>query len=187
MGDITSILKELRAGAPLARTRLVELAYDQLRSLAGCRLRKQGPQTLQPTALVHEAFVRLLGQADAHWNDRAHFFAACAGVMRNILADHARRRRAVKRGGGAARRMTLLDTISGRSDTAVDVVALDEALGQLAALNERHARVVECRFFAGMTVPEIAEALGVAPRTVDNDWAMARAWLAAQLSDIGPA
>jgi len=182
MGEITQVLLDLRAGSSTARARLVELVYDELRALAGSALRRQPrSHTLQPTELVHEAFLRLVGQDDVQWNDRAHFFAACAGVMRNILADHARRRAARRRGSGA-RPVTLVNTIAARQDEPLDIVALDEALMQLTALNERHARVVECRFFADMTVPEIAEALGVAPRTVDNDWAMARAWLSAHLS-----
>lgn len=183
MGDITQVLCELRSGSETARAKLVELVYGQLRALAEGHMRKHaGVHTLQATALVHEAFVRLVGKDDVQWNDRAHFFAACAGVMRNILADHARRRRAVKRGGGGER-LTLMDGMAASNESPFDIVSLDDALTQLAALNARHARVVECRFFAGMTVPEIAEALGIAARTVDNDWAMARAWLGAHLSD----
>jgi RNA polymerase sigma factor (TIGR02999 family) len=185
MDDVTHILGEIRAGSATAKASLIDLVYKHLRAIAGNYLRKQpSSHTLQPTALVHEAYLRLVGRDGAHWNDRAHFFAACAGVMRNILADHARRRRAAKR-GGEGRRVMLLDTLAGGAEPAIDVAALDEALSQLAALNERHARVVECRFFAGMTVPEVAEALGIAPRTVDSDWAMARAWLGAQLSGNG--
>ncbi|TWT42146.1 RNA polymerase sigma factor [Phycisphaerae bacterium RAS1] len=183
MGEITQILAELRSGDFAARDRLVEIVYSHLRALAGSFLRRQPrAHTLQPTALVHEAFVRLVGHEDAKFNDRAHFFAACAAVMRNILADHARRRRAAKRGGGQRRPMTLLDTVAADGESPVDVIALDEALAQLAALNARHARVVECRVFSGMTVPEIAEALGVAERTVNTDWATARAWLGVRLS-----
>lgn len=185
MTETTQLLLDLRAGEPSARSRLVDLVYDRLRALAGAQLRKkQGSHTLQPTELVHEAFLRLVGHDSVQWDGRAHFYAACAAVMRNILADHARRRRAVKRGAGA-RRITLLDSLAAEPREPVDVVALDAALTQLSALNERHARVVECRFFAGMTVPEVAEALGVSPRTVDNDWAMARAWLCARLSESG--
>ncbi len=186
MGDVTRCLIDLRAGDPAARGRLVELVYAQLRSLAGGYLRRQhASHTLQPTALVHEAFVRLVGNDEVSWNDRAHFFAACGGVMRNILADHARRRRAAKR-GGAARRITLLNTLEARTEQPIDIVALDDALTTLAEFNPRHARVVECRFFAGMSVAEVAEVLGVAPRTVDNDWAMARAWLGVRLSGERP-
>lgn len=183
MGEITQVLLDLRAGSEMARTRLVDLVYEQLRALAASYMKKQPwSHTLQPTALVHEAFLRLVGNEHVQWTDRAHFFAACAGVMRNILADHARRRKAAKRGGGA-RRVTLVNTIAVSPDEPLDIVALDDALTRLAVLNERHAHVVECRFFAGMTVPEVAEALGVSARTVDNDWAMARAWLAANLSE----
>lgn len=181
-GQITQVLADVRAGVPHARATLVELVYAQLHALAGRQLRRRPNElTLQPTVLVHEAYVRLVGQDDVHWNDRAHFFSACATVMRNILSDHARRRRAQKRGGGA-RPLTIGDALAGGTERTIDLVALDEALSELSALNERHARVVECRFFAGMTVPEVAAALGVAERTVDNDWAMARAWLSARLS-----
>ncbi len=183
MGDITQVLSEMRAGSPTAQARLTELVYGQLRALAGGYLRRQpASHTLQPTALVHEAFVRLFNADGIQWNDRAHFFAVCASVMRNVLRDHARRRRALKR-GGAGHQLTLADTLAAKGHQPVDALALDEALTELAELNARHARVVECRFFAGMTVPEVAEVLGVAARTVDNDWAMARAWLAVRLSE----
>lgn len=183
MTETSQLLLDLEAGEPTARARLVDLVYDRLRSLAGAQLRRSpGSHTLQATELVHEAFLRLVGNEAVRWESRAHFYAACASVMRNILSDHARRRRAAKRGAGA-RRVTLLTSLAQEPSEAIDVVALDEALTRLAALNERHARVVECRFFAGMTVPEVALALGVSPRTVDNDWAMARAWLRARLSE----
>lgn len=184
MGLVTLVLAEIRAGDEGARSRLVELVYGELRALARSAMRRQpGSHSLAPTALVHEAFVRLIGQDGIKWNDRAHFFAACGGVMRNILADHSRRQRALKRGGGGHRVM-LANTLGARpEEPPIDIVALDDALTALAALNQRHARVVECRFFAGMTVPEVAEALGVSARTVDSDWAMARAWLCTRLSE----
>jgi RNA polymerase sigma factor (TIGR02999 family) len=182
MGDVTQVLTELRAGDATARTRLVELVYSQLRALARSFMRRQPEaHTLEPTALVHEAFLRLIGDEHVQWNDRAHFFAACGEVMRHILADHARRQRAAKR-GGAVRQITLHNTFGATPDTSIDIIALDDALATLASLNKRHARIVECRFFAGMTVPEVAEVLGVSARTVDSDWAMARAWLSARLS-----
>jgi len=182
MGEVTQVLTELRAGDASARGRLVDLVYGQLRALARSFMRSQpDSHTLEPTALVHEAFLRMIGHEQVQWNDRAHFFAACGEVMRNILADHARRQRAAKRGSGA-RQLTLLNTMAAGPADSIDAVALDDALSALAAMNERHARVVECRFFAGMTVPEVAEVLGVSARTVDNDWAMARAWLNARLS-----
>lgn len=182
MGEVTRVLTEMRAGDASARGRLVDLVYGQLRALARGYMRSQpDSHTLEPTALVHEAFLRMIGHSDVQWNDRAHFFAACGEVMRHILADHARRQRAAKRGGGA-RSLALLNTVAAGLAESIDVVELDDALSALAALNDRHARVVECRFFAGMTVPEVAEALGVSARTVDSDWAMARAWLSARLS-----
>ena len=183
MTEVTRVLQELRDGREGARARLVDLVYEQLRVLARSSLRRRRqPPTLQPTELVHEAFLRLVGQEHVSWNDRTHFFAACAGVMRNILTDHARRRHSLKRGGNA-QRITLLDPAAPQGAAPVDLVALDEALRELEALNARHARVVEYRFFSGMTVPEVAEALEVAPRTVESDWTMARAWLSARLAE----
>ncbi len=181
MHEVTQLLDEIRSGSATARSRLADLVYAELRARAGRYFRRQPrSHTLQPTALVHEAYLRLVGQEGVRWNDRTHFFAACAAVMRNILAEHARRRRTAKRGSNAQR--LSVDSVAVAGPDLCDVVALDEALAKLAALNARHARVVECRVFAGMTVPEVADALGVAERTVDSDWAMARAWLAAHLS-----
>ncbi len=185
MGQITQMLAQLREGDPAARGRLVELVYTQLRALAAFHLsRQRRSHTLEPTALVHEAYLRLVGNEKLKWNDRAHFFAACSGAMRNILTDHARRRRASKRGGDA-KTLPLTNTLAATPGETINIVSLDNLLTELAALNERHARVVEYRFFAGMSVPEVAEVLGVAPRTVDNDWAMARAWLRVRLSGSG--
>jgi len=183
MTEVTQVLLELRAGCEGARERLVALVYEELRGLARSTLRRQQRQfTLQPTELVHEAFLRLVGLENVSWNDRTHFFAACARAMRNILTDHVRRRRAAKRGGDA-RPVTLVDPAAPEHGSPIDLVALDEALTELETLNERHARVVEYRFFSGMTVPEVAEALDVSPRTVEGDWTMARAWLSARLAE----
>ncbi len=184
--EITRVLADLREGRSGAADRLMELLYDRLRAMAGGLLRGQRPgHTLQPTALVHEALARLLGAGHVEFNDRAHFLAACAVAMRRILADHARRRRALKRGGAAAgrERVTLenIETPSGRDQ--IEVLALDEALTELAARSARQARIVEYRFFAGMTMPEIAGALGLSTTTVEDDWRMARAWLAARLAE----
>jgi RNA polymerase sigma factor (TIGR02999 family) len=161
----------------------MSLVYDELRGLASGYFRNRPPgATLQPTALVHEAFLRLTGRDDLVLRDRAHFMAVCAVVMRGILADHARRRGAAKRGGGW-QRVSLSGVVTpAADDTDVDVVALDRALSKLAGLNERQARVIECRFFAGMTVEEVGESLGVSKGTVESDWRMARAWLSAELS-----
>jgi RNA polymerase sigma factor (TIGR02999 family) len=163
----------------------MDLVYEPLRALAQSYFRRQpDASTLQPTALVHEVYLRMVGKTEVEWQDRAHFFAICATAMRGILADHARRRRAAKRGGDR-QRVTLSGAALPEREDVVDLLDLDEALMELAALSERQARIVEYRLFAGMTVPEIAHALGVSKRTVDNDWAMARAWIGARLSEAG--
>jgi RNA polymerase sigma factor (TIGR02999 family) len=158
------------------------LLYGELRALAADFLRRErSDHTLQPTALVHEAWIRLSAQAGSPWNDRAHFFAIAAQAMRRILIDHARRRGADKRGGGL-QRITLASGITPPlASTEVDLLALDDALVRLAALDERQARVVELRFFAGLTVEEVAVALGVSARTVASEWRLARAWLSRAL------
>jgi RNA polymerase sigma factor (TIGR02999 family) len=158
--------------------------YAELRALAASFLgRERAGHTLQPTALVHEAWIRLSSEDDERWSDRAHVFAVSARVMRRVLVDHARGKQAAKRGGDRER-ITLSPDITPMLETdadEVDLLALDEALDRLAQLNERQARVVELRFFAGLTVEESAEALGVSVRTVAGDWRLARAWLARDL------
>jgi RNA polymerase sigma factor (TIGR02999 family) len=181
--EVTQVLSALRAGDGGAAERLMELVYDQLRAMAGRFFRRQPPgHTLQPTALVHETFARLLDEARVDFKDRAHFLAVCAVAMRGILADHARRKRAAKRGGDW-KRVDLSNVVTPSVQDRIDVLALDEALGKLARLSERQARIVECRFFSGMTIPEVAEALGLSTTTIEDDWRMARAWLAAQLAE----
>lgn len=179
----TILLREVRRGQESARTALLEGVYGELRAMAGALLRGQGTsQTLQPTALVHEAWLKLGAAAGLQVNDRAHFMAIAATAMRQILVDHARARNADKRGGGA-RRLSLDDLDATSGDSAPEqVLAIDECLQRLEALNARQARVVEMRVFAGMTVDETAEALGVSSRTIELDWRMARAWLARELS-----
>jgi RNA polymerase sigma factor (TIGR02999 family) len=164
-------------GDPRTVNRLVPLIYDELREMAHRQLRREGSEhTLQTTALVHEAYLRLAG-TDVVGRGRAYFFAAAARAMREVLVDRARRRRAAKRGGGAEV-VTLRDRHGSSTDAyAFEVLALDEALRALSHHSPRQARVVECRFFAGMSVPETAEILEVSTRTVESDWAMARAWL----------
>ncbi len=182
--EVTRVLSDLREGRAGAADRLMELLYDQLRAMASGFFRGQRPgHTLQPTALVHEAFARLLGQEGLQFKDRAHFLAVCAVAMRRILADHARRKRAAKRGGGNRERVTLDNVETPAGQDRIDVLALDLALTKLAALSERQARIIEYRFFAGMTIPEAAEALGLSTTTVEDDWRMARAWLAARLAE----
>jgi RNA polymerase sigma factor (TIGR02999 family) len=163
---------------PHAAAQLLPLVYDELRKLAAQRLAQEGPgQTLQATALVHEAYLRLVGtQPDLQWNGRSHFFAAAAQTMRRILVDNARRKRRLKRGGGLAREeFDELNLVA--PEVPEDLVALDEALAQLAAVDPRAAELVNLRYFAGLTIPQAAEVLGVAPRTADFLWAYARAWL----------
>ena len=155
--------------------------YDQLRALADQRLRRGGASsTLQPTALVHEVYVRMARQDPAAFADREHFLAVAATAMRQVLVDRARRRGAVKRGGEWSR-VTLDEGVMRSSDRPVDVLELDRAITELAERSPRHARVVELRVFAGMTVPEAATILGVSVTTVEKDWRYARAWIRAQL------
>lgn len=186
----TILLREVRRGQEGARSALLEGVYGELRAMAGALLRNaagaaqgaNGPShTLQPTALVHEAWLKLGAASNLEVNDRAHFMAIAATAMRQILVDHARARGAAKRGGGA-RRLSLSDLDATSGQTAPDeILAIDDSLRRLEALSSRQARVVEMRVFAGMTVPETAEALGVSTRTVEMDWRMARAWLATEL------
>jgi RNA polymerase sigma factor (TIGR02999 family) len=180
---LTRTLSEVRRGDPDAIARLMSLVYEPLRALAGRCFRGQAAgQTLQPTALVHEVFLRLAGRGEQDVRDRAHFFAICATAMRGILTDHARRRRAGKR-GGARQRVTLSLVGASPAGAAIDVLDLDEVLAQLAQLSERQARIVEYRVFAGLTLAEIAQALGVSKRTIDGDWAMARAWISVRMGE----
>ena len=184
--QVTQLLDEVDRGHTSAAEQLLPLVYDQLRALASSFFRRQrADHTLQPTALVHEAYAKLVGPAgemsgEARWTSRAHFFAVAAKAMRQILANHARDRRAAKRGGDW-HRVTLSEALTPSGERDLDLVALDEALEALAALDERQARIVELRFFAEMTVEEIAHVLGVSVSTVEREWRMARAWLSARL------
>ena len=182
--DVTEALAALTGGDASAAVHLMDAIYDELRALAGSYFRGQpAAHTLQPTALVHEAFLKVAARTGQHYEDRAHFFAVCAVAMRGILADSARRRRAAKRGGdGDWQRVTLenVDASSG-STGGIDALALDEALTELAAQSETQARIVEYRFFAGMTEAEVARVMGVSRSTVQEHWRSARAWLMVQL------
>ena len=181
----TQILSELRNGDSSAADRLLPVVYDRLRELAEGYFRNQAtPHTLQPTALVHEAFIRLINQKSATPEDRKHFIALCATAMRDILTDHARRRRAVKRGGDK-QRVNLTGVLAGSEEADVDALDLDSALTVLNDLNSRQARIVELRFFGGLTMEEVAQYLEVSLTTVEGDWRMARAWLSAYLTDDG--
>lgn len=186
--EITEALVALRRGAPEAMDRLLPIVYGELRQIAHRQLRnEQAGHTLSTTAVVHEAYLRLADQKGAQWENRAQFFAIAARLMRRILIDYARRYGAVRR-GGSDRSPIDLDALerSGESALAVgeraeSLLALDEALERLTAVDPRLARVVECRFFAGLTEPETAEALGISQRTVARDWLMARGWLYREL------
>lgn len=171
------IFDDLRRGDRSAGDRLMPLVYDELRALAADYLRNErAGHTLQPTALAHEAWVRLIGDTRPAWQDRAHFMALAARAMRRVLVDHARKHAAAKRGGGWGR-VTLHDAEAPGADRVIDILAVDEALSQLHEMDERHARVVELRYFGGLTSAETAEVLGVARSTVAEDWKVARAWL----------
>jgi RNA polymerase sigma factor (TIGR02999 family) len=178
MNDVTRILSAVEHGDPTAAEQLLPLVYDELRRLAAQRLAQEKPgQTLQATALVHEAYLRLVGPQDPGWNGRGHFFAAAAEAMRRILIDRARHKQTRKAGGG--RRRLDLDNIEpaleeGDGDR---LLALDEALGKLEAEDPRKAELVKLRFFAGLTAEQAAAALGVSTSTAEKDWAYARSWL----------
>ncbi len=162
--------------------RLMAVTYDELRALAGSFLRGETPgQTLQPTVLVHEAYLRLVDQRRMSWNDRTHFFRIAARVMRRILVDHWRSKRAKKRAAEEVR-LTFASGVSIGDGPDVDMVAVDQALNQLEELDPQQARIVELRFFAGLTVEETAQALGISTATVKRDWALARAWMIVELT-----
>ena len=178
--DVTALLVAWSNGDGEAHDRLIEAVYAELRALARGYLRRERPDhSLAPTALVHEAYLRLVDQRRVQWHNRAHFFAIAAHVMRRLLVDHARAHGAVK--GGAGHRVPLLDIDVGVDPEDLDVIALDAALVRLAAIDRRQSRLVELRFFGGLTGDEIATVLGVAPITVKRDWALARAWLFREL------
>ena len=179
---ITQTLIELTRGDEGAAERLMPLVHDKLRALAGHYMaRERAEHTLQPTALLNEAYLRLFDQSQVNWQNKAHFMAAAAQIMRRILVDHARQRAAAKRGGN--RQRVELDEPNLAGPMAdVDLIALDDALEELKSLNPRQARVVELRFFGGLTVKDTAFALDIAERTANNDWEFARAWLRQRIS-----
>lgn len=183
-GSVTRLLAAWRGGDEEALSRLIPLVYAELRRVASARLRHEAPNhTLQTTALVHEAYVRLVGLERMTLRDRTHFFAMAARLMREILVDHARRRDARKRGGGLTV-LGLEDVAAGAESAIVDVLALDEALTELSALDERLCRVVELRYFAGLNIAETADALDVSSATVERDWTVSKAWLLQRLSSL---
>ncbi|TPW11282.1 MAG: ECF subfamily RNA polymerase sigma-24 factor [bacterium] len=184
---ITATLHDLSLGNAEAADRLLPVVYQELRRLAGSYLRKERDgHTLQPTALAHEAFLRIIGNGNVPWQDRAHFLGIAAQAMRRILVEYARRRKAVKRGGNPAM-VTLNEGMIADGSRSVAFDDLDRALKDLARLNERPARVIELRFFGGLSIEETAEVLGVAPMTVKRDWAIARAWLFREMGGVGEA
>jgi RNA polymerase sigma factor (TIGR02999 family) len=177
MSQVTRLLRDWSSGREEARDELLALVYEPLRAIAGRHLhREREGHTLQPTALVHELYLKLIDQRQVAWNDRAHFFAVAAQVMRRILVDHARRKKSEKRGGDL-----MPVTIGAALDVAVvenfDVVVLDNALEGLEKILPQQARIVELRFYAGLTIDETAAVLGISPATVSREWTMARAWL----------
>lgn len=175
--EITELLHGWQGGDRAALDALVPVVYKELRRLAHCELRKERPDhTLQSAALVHEAYFRLVGHDLPQWESRTHFFAIAAQLMRQILVDYARRRRASKRGRGVCM-LTLDDAVALPRRKDVDVVAVDDALNALAEIDPRQSRVVELRFFAGLSLEETSEAMGIGTATVQRDWTAARAWL----------
>jgi len=181
--DVTHLLIQWSKGDSAALDALVPLVYDELRGLAQLYLSREKPgHTLSSTALVHEAYLRLVKQKDVTWQNRAHFFAVAARMMRRILVDHARKHGYAKRGGGAMT-LSLDETIAPAApERELDLVALDDALEALAKLDERQSRMVELRFFGGLSIEETSEVLGVSAPTVKREWASARAWLFREIS-----
>jgi RNA polymerase sigma factor (TIGR02999 family) len=188
MSEVTRILSAIEQGDPHAAEQLLPLVYDELRQLATQKLAHQMPgQTLQPTALVHEAYLRLVGDPKGDdWDSRGHFFAAAAEAMRRILVENARRKGRRKHGGGLVRND--LDDAEQIAEPEVreDLLALDEALTKLNSVDPQAAQLVQLRYFAGLSIPEAAKALGVSPRTADRLWAFARVWLLREIGDDGP-
>jgi RNA polymerase sigma factor (TIGR02999 family) len=181
MSDVTHLLQSASAGDPRAAAELLPLVYDELRRLAACQMAKERPgQTLQPTALVHEAWLRLSGTDERTWNGRQHFFAAAAEAMRHILVDRARRRQAAKRGGGAQRLDA--DEVDIPAPAPDDqLLAVNEALAKFATVDARKAELVKLRYFVGLSFEETAEVLGIAVPTAKQWWAYARAWLRVEI------
>src|SRR3954468_6259669 len=178
MSQVTQILYAVARGDPQASSQLLPLVYEELRKLAGYKLGRETPgQTLQPTALVHEAYLRLVGdEQEQNWDGRGHFFSAAAEAMRRILVEIARQKASLKRGGDRER-VNVADSLLATPEPREDLVALDAALTKLAENDKQAAELVQLRYFAGLPIREVAEILGIAPRTADRLWAFARAWL----------
>jgi RNA polymerase sigma factor (TIGR02999 family) len=182
MTDVTQILSRMEQGDPSAAEQLLPLVYDELRKLAAAKLSRESPdQTLQATALVHEAYMRLVDTEKAqHWDSRGHYFAAAAEAMRRILVDQARRKKTARR-GGELKRHALEHVEIATPEPSFDVVAIDEALARFEQIDKLKADLVKLRYFAGLTIPQAAEVLGVSSATADRYWAFARAWLHTEL------
>ena len=179
---ITRLLIDWGKGDQASLEKLMPLVYSELRRLAGNYLRRERAEhTLQPTALVNEAYLKLVDQRNAKWQNRAHFFGISAQLMRRILVDHARQHQAVKRGGSAQQRISITSAERLAKQPEVDLLALNEALDELAKMDPQQSRIVELKFFGGLSIEEIAEVLGIGHATVERDWKMARAWLRRQL------
>lgn len=184
--EVTILLGRIGKGDGSAPGELLPLVYGELRKLAqGYMQNERSDHTLQATALVHEAFIRLVDWEKVSWQNRAHFFAVAASVMRKILVDHAREKNAQKRGGSAPK-LELHETVSFSPEREVDLIHLDEALQTLAMFDETQAKVVELRFFGGLTIEETAHALDISPATVKREWTVAKAWLYQRLTDEAP-
>lgn len=182
-GDVTRLLRDCQAGDQRALSQLIAIVYGELRRLAAYYMKNERPDhTLQPTALVHEAYLRLVGRGQRDWRDRAHFFAVAAETMRKLLVDHARARLAAKRGGNQTRVDVKTPTAPDTSESE-DLIALHEALARLNERDPRQARVVELRHFGGLSIAEVAAVLGISERTVKREWGMAKAWLHAELRE----
>jgi RNA polymerase sigma-70 factor (ECF subfamily) len=180
--DVTALLIDWNQGDQSALDRLMPVVYDELRRLAARCMAREGPgHTLQSTAVVNEAYLKLIDQQRVHWQNRAQFFAVAAQMIRRILVDHARVANAAKR-GGFARKLSLDEGIGVPETRDLDLIALDDALASLAQFDPQQSRVIELRFFAGLTIEETAEALGISPATVKRDWVTAKAWLFNELN-----
>jgi RNA polymerase sigma factor (TIGR02999 family) len=180
--NVTRLLVDWSNGDVQARDKLMAVVYDELRRMARRYMSSENPgHTLQPTALVHDAYLRLVDQSVVKWQNRAHFFGVAAQIIRHILVDHARERHALKR-GGASFKVTLTEDVIAAEQVDLDLVRLDEALGRLAALDSRQGRIVELRFFGGLSIEETAAVLNVSPATVKREWVTARAWLNRELA-----
>jgi RNA polymerase sigma factor (TIGR02999 family) len=184
-GTVTLLLTQVRDGNQEAANQLIPMIYRELRQMAGAVMRGERPgHTLQATALVNEAYMRMVGGRPVEWQNRAHFFAIAAHTMREVLLDYARRVRAGKRGGSDAQRVELDEQFAIAPDKLDDVIAIDEALERLALIDPRQSRIVELRFFAGLNVEEAGEVLSVSPKTIKREWRSAKAWLLREIDPV---